>query len=59
MATGALTRLKYSPDAWLGAVRAQRFKYRAYGALALLRRHAQSLGQRCLRGARPGMAAPA
>ena len=59
MATRALTRLEYRPDAWLGAVRAHRFKYRAYGALALLRRHAQSLGQRCLRGARPGMAAPA
>ena len=57
--TKVLTRLEYRPDAWLGAVRSHRFRYRAYGALSLLRRYAESLGQRCLRGARPGMAAPA
>ncbi len=55
----ALARLKQRPDAWLGAVRAHRFRYRAYGALSLLRRHAETLGQRYLCGAKPGMAAPA
>ena len=57
-ASRALTHLKQNPNAWLGAVKAHRFRYRAYGALELLRRHAESLGQRYLHGARPGMAAP-
>ena len=57
-AARVLKHLQQSPDTWLGAVKAHRFRYRAYGALALLRQHAESLGQRYLQGARPGMAAP-
>ena len=58
-AARVLAGLRQSPDAWLGAVGAHRFRYRAYGALELLRRHAAALGQRYLHGARAGMAAPA
>ena len=54
----ALGRLHQAPEAWLGCVKAYRFKYRAYGALRLLRRYAESLGQQWLRGAKPGFAAP-
>lgn len=54
----ALDRLGHTPDDWLGRVRVHRFKYRAYGALDLLRQYADSLGQRWLKGAKPGFAAP-
>ncbi len=57
-AAQALQGLRHEPDAWLGCVKAHRFKYRAYGALTLLRRYAESLGQRWLWGAKPGFAAP-
>ncbi|MCA9645856.1 MAG: hypothetical protein KC492_34430, partial [Myxococcales bacterium] len=52
-ATRLLSRLQYSPQVWLGAVKAHRARFRAYGALARLREHAERLGQRYLRGARP------
>ena len=57
-AARALTCLRQAPYGWLGQVKAHRFKYRAYGALDLLTGYARSLGQRYLRGAKPGLAAP-
>lgn len=57
--TTLLHRFDYKADSWLGAVKAHRSKYRAYGALQRLRAHAEQLGQRFLRGAKPGLAAPA
>ena len=57
-AAQALRCLRHEPEAWLGRVKAHRFKYRAYGALTLLRRYAESLGQRWLWGAKRGVAAP-
>lgn len=42
-AAQALRCLRHEPEAWLGRVKAHRFKYRAYGALTLLRRYAESL----------------
>ena len=53
-----LSRLGQGPSAWLGRVKAHRFKYRAYGALSLLRDYAERLRQRWLLGAKPGFAAP-
>lgn len=53
-----LSRVQQEPSAWLSCVKAHRFKYRAYGALHLLREYAQSLGQRWLCGAKAGLAAP-
>lgn len=58
-AAKALVRLGLDSDSWLNRVQAHKFKYRAYGALQLLRAHAQYLGQRWLKGAKPGFAAPA
>ena len=54
----ALACLQQEADGWLGRVKAHRFKYRAYGALGLLRGYAESLGQRWLWGSKPGLAAP-
>ena len=56
--TTLLRHFEYNADSWLGAVKAHRTKYRAYGALQRLRAHAEQLGQRFLRGAKPGLAAP-
>jgi len=53
-----LSRMGQDPVAWLGRVKAHRFKYRAYGALDLLRGYSQRLRQRWLWGAKPGFAAP-
>ncbi len=58
-AARALALLHEEPDNWLARVKAHRFKYRAYGALGLLKAYAETLGQRYLRGSQPGMAAPA
>ena len=57
-AAQALSCLQRDADAWLAQVKAHRFKYRAYGALSLLRGYAEALGQRYLWGCRPGLAAP-
>ena len=46
-----LARLGQSPVGWLDCVKAQRRRHRAYGALELLRRYAESLGQRYVWGA--------
>jgi len=54
-----LSRLGQRPEAWLGRVKVHRLRYRAYGALRLLRGYTERLGQHWLRGARPGLAAPA
>ncbi len=48
-AANALGRLDRTPEDWLAQVKAQRFKYRAYGAVSLLKRYAQSLGQRWIK----------
>ena len=45
----ALARLNHSPDAWLHTLEAHRYKYRAYGAVRLLKRYAKMLGQRWVR----------
>jgi len=58
-AAEVLSRLGYSPEAWLGRVKVHRLRYRAYGALRLLRGYTEKLGQHWLRGAKPGLAAPA
>lgn len=55
----ALSGLRQNPDNWLRQVKAHSFKYRAYGALNLLRSYAEALGQRYLWGSKPGLAAPA
>ncbi len=57
-AARVLSRLGQGPSAWLGRVKAHRFKYRAYGALSLLRNYSERLRQRWLLGAKPGFAAP-
>ncbi len=57
-AARVLSRINQGPSAWLGRVKAHRFKYRAYGALSLLRDYSQRLRQRWLLGAKPGFAAP-
>ena len=46
-----LKRLQHSPDDWLGLVKVNRFKYRAYGASQRLKRYAQELGQYWIKGA--------
>ena len=58
-AARALSCLQRDADAWLAQVKAHRFKYRAYGALSLLRRYAEALGQRYLWGFKSGTVAPA
>ena len=57
-AARVLSRMSQGPSAWLGRVKAHRFKFRAYGALRLLRDYSQRLRQRWLLGAKPGLAAP-
>jgi hypothetical protein len=44
-----LKRLQHSPDDWLGQVKVNRFKYRAYGASQRLKRYAQDLGQQWIK----------
>lgn len=54
----ALSRMNQDPGAWLGRVKAHSFKYRAYGALSLLREYSERIRQQWLWGAKPGFAAP-
>ena len=49
-AVEAVSELGHAPEEWLGRVKAHRLKYRAYGARSLLKRYAQSLGQRWIKG---------
>jgi len=58
-AAEVLSRLGLRPEVWLARVKVHRLRYRAYGALRLLREYTEKLGQHWLRGARPGLAAPA
>ena len=45
-----LRRVGHDPAGWLSQVKSQHLKYRAYGALARLRRYAKNLGQRWIKG---------
>ncbi|MCP4040019.1 MAG: transposase [bacterium] len=56
-ASRALSNLGQRPEAWLKYTRSHGKKYRAYGALGLLRQYAEALSQRWLQGASLGMAA--
>lgn len=47
--TQTLTRLRHSSETWMHGVKAHRFKFRAYGAIDLLRRYAHTLGQQWIR----------
>ena len=44
-----LKQFERSPDDWLGQVKVNRFKYRAYGASQRLKRYAQDLGQQWIK----------
>ncbi len=44
-----LKRLQLSNDEWLGKVKVNRFKYRAYGASQRLKRYAHDLGQQWIK----------
>ena len=44
-----LKRLQRSPDDWLGQVKVNRFKYRAYGTSQRIKRYAQDLGQQWIK----------
>jgi REP element-mobilizing transposase RayT len=48
-ATRTLTLLKQSADCWLGQVKVNRFKYRAYGATQLVKDYAHTLGQQWIK----------
>ena len=47
----ALSRLNQTADSWLGQVKVNRFKYRAYGSARLLKQYAQALGQQWIKTA--------
>jgi hypothetical protein len=44
-----LAHFQHSSETWLQGVKAHRSKFRAYGAIELLRRYAQTLGQQWIR----------
>jgi REP element-mobilizing transposase RayT len=44
-----LAQLNQSADGWLGQVKVNRFKYRAYGSARLLKQYAQTLGQQWIK----------
>jgi len=48
-ATQAFTRLNQTADSWLGKVKVNRFKYRAYGSTRLLKQYARALGQQWIK----------
>ncbi len=48
-AAQALTRLNQTADGWLGQVKVNRFKYRAYGSTRRLKQYAQALGQQWIK----------
>ena len=46
---GTIGKLSMTGDDWLGRVKANRFKYRAYGAIEALKRYAHQVGQRWIK----------